>query len=203
MTMENNDLMIKNKGLYISVSGAQGVGKTTFCNDFRNEIEKTFHATYSVEVCGEVARKLINNGVRSDGLTQQDDYALYFKAHFNNLLAAHPSHITLFDRTFLDTISYAKLNSNLHKNWIDFSLLLGQFLIGFIDIYFFIPLDNKIALANDGVRNTNKKYQMELDKTMYQTIKGIYPNLIIISGSREERVNVAINHLKTFSITKE
>lgn len=183
------------KQIIIAVSGAQGVGKTTFCNDLKSCLNEKFK---DKEICikGGVSRGLINRGIASDDLTESQDYALFFKAHFENVSNSSSANIIILDRTFLDTLTYAIINENMHPNWLLFCQSIAKYIITRIDIYFYIPVDSKIELEDDGIRNVNKNYQLQLNECMANSLSEFYPNHIKLFGMRNQRVNQAMNFMK-------
>jgi len=178
-----------NRQIVIGVSGAQGVGKTTFCNDLKLHLDK-FFKTKSIDIKGGVSRNLINKGIATDKLTRPNDYPLFFKAHFENAIESSED-LVILDRTFLDTFSYALINNNLHPNWLLFCQSIIKYLMTKIDIYFYIPVDPNVDLKDDGIRNIDKVFQLELGRSMEKVLIEYYSNHIKLSGSRSERVEFA------------
>ncbi len=179
--------------MVIGVSGAQGVGKTTFCNDLKSRLNTKFKIK-SIDIKGGVSRNLINQGIATDNLTRPEDYPLFFKAHFENAIGSFEN-IAILDRTFLDTLSYALINDNLHPNWLLFCQSITKYLMTIIDVYFYIPVDPNVELKDDGIRNINKNFQLELDESMEKVLIEYYPNHIKLYGTRSERVNFATSLL--------
>lgn len=176
----------------LAVSGAQGVGKTTFCQDLQVRLAQDPIVTREVFVRGGVARGLKDSGIPSDGATRAEDYALYFRAHFENLLSAPEDRITVLDRTFADTIAYAILNGNLHQHWLDCFEYVAKQLLRRVDVYFWIPVENHLGLEDDGVRSTDRQYQLALDRVMRETLSSVRDDIVEVRGSREERVAQAL-----------
>jgi thymidylate kinase len=176
------------QSLIVAVSGAQSVGKTTFCLDLRDELQRK--GTVSVEVRTRVARDLKAKGIASDQFTDADEYPLYFRRHFENLLRPSAADVVILDRSVLDTIAYAQLNGNVSPVWLGLCERLAELLIPLVHMYFYIPVE--FGVEDDGIRCTDNDYQSQLATIMETVIKAYYPTRIIMTGSREQRVQLAL-----------
>ncbi len=183
----------------VAVSGAQGVGKTTFCQDLRQRLEE-MDLEFNVCMRGDVARTLKQRGVGIDGATKAHEYPLYLNAHLTNLReASEGSELTILDRTLVDTLSYAIANGNLHVNWLHCMTSVARMVLSLIQVYFFIPVEPWLPLVDDNVRETDKEYQMILNRVMWQTLTSLRKDIVVIKGSREARVSRAIAAMETIS----
>src|ERR1043166_2086223 len=135
--------------LRVAVSGAHGVGKTTFCSDLQSSLQSMGGKAPRVHLCTEVARALQAEGIPINRGTEEWQYALFFQRHLSNLVVDHMTDYVIYDRTMLDSLSYAVVNNNLHESWVEFVISLFAELSKRIDVYFFIPIE--FALESDGV----------------------------------------------------
>lgn len=174
----------------IAVSGAHGVGKTTFCNDLRSALEQS---DVVIHIVTEVARTLKAEGVPINRETQGSQYALFFERHVSNLFTNHTVDYVVYDRTILDSLAYAVVNGNLDLNWIRFIRTLSSIILKNIDVYCFIPIE--FALSADGVRNTEAEYQRKLHNTLLDMVQGCRRDFAMVTGSRSERVRQVLRLL--------
>ena len=179
--------------IYIAVSGAQGVGKTTFCNDLAAALAASRTPAPSVEVRGDVARSLIAHGVSSDAGTSSEEYPLYFEGHVRNMFEPTSADFVLCERTIVDTIAYAKLNGNLDANWLRFAATLGRLTLSRFSLYCFIPIE--FALESDGVRYADSTYQSNLAATINRVLEETVSTYRVVRGSRSERVAYVLAEL--------
>jgi len=178
----------------VAVSGAHGVGKTTFCRDLKATLEsRAGRVAGSVELVTEVARTLSAEGIPINRETAEDQYALFFEKHISNLFRETQADFVVYDRTILDSIAYATTNGNLAPPWIQFTKTVSQHVLNRIDVYFFIPIE--IPLHDDGVRHTDADYQSQLDNAIMQVLRECRPSFTIVTGTREQRVHQALNEI--------
>ena len=82
----------------ISVSGAHGVGKTTFCNDLAGTLKSHGDGSHRVEVVTNVARDLHAKGIPINRGTEELQYPLFLEQHLTNLFAHNDSDFVIYDR---------------------------------------------------------------------------------------------------------
>lgn len=174
----------------VAVSGAHGVGKTTFCNDLAAAFKGR---SKSVEVLTNVSRDLHAEGVAINEGTEESEYPLFLEKHLTNLFEKGESEYIIHDRTMVDTVSYAIANGNLHQRWISFLLKATPHLLTGVDRYFYIPIEFEIE--DDGLRATGKEYQISVDRAVVDILQKCRPDAITLTGSREERVAQALKHI--------
>jgi hypothetical protein len=181
------NVMFKND--FVAVSGAQGVGKTTFCADLKSALLEKWPER-SVEIRTRVARGLKDVGISSDQQTEEEHYPLYLGVHIDNLLTVSSADYVILERTLFDTLAYATLNDNMRAAWMDFCLRLGELLTSRIRWYFFLPIE--FALEDDGTRCVDAEYQARLGDTMLSLIERCRPDVRVVQGGREARVAQAM-----------
>jgi thymidylate kinase len=173
----------------LAVSGAQGVGKSTFCADLKGALLERWPGR-TVEIRTRVARGLKDIGISSDQQTEEDHYPLYLERHIENLLTVSSADYVILERTLLDTLAYATLNANMRAAWMDFCLKLGDLLASRIRWYFFLPIE--FSLQDDGTRCVDVEYQARLEDTMLSLIRRSRPDVSVVRGSRAARVDQAM-----------
>ena len=184
--MRDDVLLDRPAPVRISVSGAHGVGKTTFCSDVADALKA---GGRTVEIKTDVARSLKGEGVPINQSTEDAQYALFFERHLDNLFAPPQTDVVLYDRTILDSIAYAIANKNLDSRWLSFAKKAAAHLLEGIDLYFYIPIE--FAIEDDGVRATGAEYQNRVDQALVALFKESQLHVITIVGNRAERVEYA------------
>lgn len=179
----------------IAISGAQGVGKTTFCTDLTAALTQSRIPPPSIEVRGNVARALIAKGVASDARTSADEYPRYLEAHIKNLFEPSTADFVICERTIVDTLAYARLNGNLEANWLSFASTLVRFTAVQFSAYFFIPIE--FALHGDGIRSTDVQYQRGLEQAIRSVLNDLAIDNWEVRGARVDRVQSALKFLTT------
>jgi thymidylate kinase len=174
----------------IAVSGAHGVGKTTFCFDLQKALRSHESGPYKAEVITDVARALHAQGIPINQGTEESQYALFFEKHISNLFIQSTSDYLIYDRTILDSLGYAAVNANLSQNWTHFVKTLSTYLMDRIDTYIFIPIE--FALEGDGVRHTEIEFQRRVDGVMADIVRQCRVDVNVITGTRSERVGQAL-----------
>jgi len=94
-----------NAPVRIAVSGAHGVGKTTFCFDLEAALTSLHDGCKTAHVFTEVARSLKAEGIPINRETEESQYALFFEKHAFNLLTNDiEADCLIYDRTILDSL---------------------------------------------------------------------------------------------------
>lgn len=176
----------------IAVSGAHGVGKTTFCFDLKRSLESD--SLHSVHVFTEVARALRAEGIPINRETKESQYALFFEKHVSNLFLGHSAEYLVYDRTILDSLAYGLVNGNLDQNWVRFVSTLASFIMKQVNWYFFIPIE--FPLSADGIRNVETEYQTKVDEALVGLVRRTCPEFVMLTGSRSERVGRALSLIR-------
>ncbi|HEY4487500.1 MAG TPA: AAA family ATPase [Candidatus Paceibacterota bacterium] len=183
--------MVKpSKPVRIAVSGAHGVGKTTFCGDLAEAFKSDDQERHSVEVVTNVGRDLHAMGIPINKGTEESQYPLFLEKHIANIFKDWQSDFVIYDRTIVDTLAYGIANGNLDHRWISFLRKTAPHLLEIIDVYFYIPIEFEIE--DDGVRATEGEYQADVDKALVDILKECRPDAVTLSGGRAERVEQAM-----------
>lgn len=174
----------------IGVSGAHGVGKSTFCADLRVCLQEIRSKDCRIEVVADVARTLLKQGVGINKNTREEEYPLFFDLHLRNILSERSADFVIFDRTILDSVAYAGVNEHLHPNWLSFVKSVTSYIAQQFEFYFFIPIE--FALERDGVRPSEKDYQHAIEREIKSLLDEIHRPAIELIGGREMRVQQAV-----------
>ena len=168
-------------------TGAQGTGKTTMLNLFKDKFDV---------VITEVVRNLSKQGVKVNELGDCEGQKRIFDEYLK-LLDNDKSFIS--DRCLIDVLTYTKYLSRTHKDpeiRRQLKILLGeqrQITRDFfkehqdIDICFF-PAEFEVV--DDGFRSTSKEFRDWIDDNIYYELVHLVKNkerIFVIRGSVEER----------------
>jgi len=98
-------LQIQNGVTTVGITGAQGVGKTTFCNALAATLmAKT---TAQVHLSPSIGGRLKELGIPLGSSASADSVAAVYRAHIDRNLERNPG-IVLFDRCAVDALAYVR-----------------------------------------------------------------------------------------------
>lgn len=185
----------------ICVTAAQGLGKTTYIQDFLKEwpMYKTPEKTYrdTIKEKGLVINEEGTEESQKIILDVLVDQAIEYSKDDNVIL----------DRCVLDNLAYTSwlnLNGKVSDEFLEDTRLIVQETLKLYDILLFFPISkfNDIPLENDGLRSVDPKYREEIDmlfKVFQQSyLKGdgrVFPTtdcpaMIELYGNRVERIKL-------------
>ncbi len=168
----------------IAIAGAHGVGKTTFAKGLAKEL----NLNYIHDIVREEAMRkgfVINENTPSE-------VQLWLVARQWELEKTTPED-WIADKSLLDYWVYGEIvlkDGNLKNIIKEIAQGNAQY-----DFVFYLPIEFRMEL--DGVRSDNLKFQKEVDRRYKKTLKEFGIEYIALSGSSEERIKQAIEHLKS------
>lgn len=174
----------------IAFTGTHCTGKTTLLND----IEKVFAGKLEIHSVTEVARKIIEKGYPLNMDATTDSYIHYINDQLNaEKLSMQECDVFISDRTLLDPVAYAMVNSKLPRPYISeyfIEMMKNVWLLEKekYDLYVYFPIEFK--LEYDNVRPIDEKYRKDIDSVIVGLLEQYKINYIRISGDRDERINV-------------
>jgi nicotinamide riboside kinase len=181
----------------IGITGTHSTGKTTLLHALRSEPE--FHG---FEVCDEVTRWVKSLGVNINEAGSDLSQELVMMKHVYNLYMFEDM---LTDRTVLDGLVYTralhmskkvsdKTMKDVHNT---FAKCIGEY-----DFLFYITPE--FDIADDGVRSTNKEWQIAVEQIFEDSISAFNIPVIRITGSVRQRVEQVLKHInKSLGVTNE
>lgn len=178
-TLSFNNINRWNIQMKIAITGAMGVGKTTFAN--------MLSAVTGIYVLPEVARDMIQEGYTLDhGATEEFETIMV-----NRQMLLELDDDFIADRGIIDILAYCMIlfedNQEL-LNLINNKLSEAEY-----DVVFYMAPE--FPIEDDGIRSTDIKLQKQID----EAIKGILSvgnfKWFQLTGSKEKRVKKALKHL--------
>ena len=165
----------------IVFTGAQGTGKTTVLNEFKES---------GANIITEVVRQLNKKGVKINKDGDEKGQNKIFKV-YKDLLSEWNKDGYISDRGLLDVMAYTKYlvdHGNCPKTVLDKQLKqFAKFRTENPDIaYCYFPIEFDVVA--DGVRDTDENFRKEIDNNIQELMGQFGINPIRIVGTVEERV---------------
>lgn len=186
----------------ISFSGAQSTGKSTLLNQCANQLNPHRYYPEQFEMVPEITRTLnkqfgVSINQHCSGFTQ----TLILSKHVENYLNyINGNNSVIMDRCIWDGLVYTKYLESKGfingKHFVDLAYHLFDQIIGSISVVFYTdPTD--VKLTDDGVRSLDISFRNDIIELFNETkyLVQLKTNLIMLSGSVEERMNTINNTL--------
>jgi hypothetical protein len=186
----------------ISVSGTQGIGKSTFIEDFIANwpMYRTLDKTY---------RDVIkDNNLSINQNTTKESQRIILESIVEDLRNVGKDEYVIFDRSPLDNIVYSIWAYDKNKGDIDDAFVadcinISRHAIQKLDLMLMIPMTKQNPeLVDDSLRDIDPTYQSEIDELFKGLkkkreenddvffVKNDSPMFIEVFGSREARVEI-------------
>ncbi|MHA1131428.1 MAG: AAA family ATPase [Candidatus Helarchaeota archaeon] len=183
--------------LKIGLMGSHDTGKTTLGFTICGKL-KTRH--YNVDYVAEVARHIpiqlrVNQGTNFDTqywiLNEQINEEILAKLRGANMIVT--------DRTVVDNYAYAYRAALPHIKQIskeDLEVMEKKCLhwVKTYDFLFYVTVPEK-KMEDDGFRDIDKKFQLEIDQNLNQIVKDWGLNVVYLRGNNDERIATMLNTL--------
>lgn len=165
----------------IVFTGAQGTGKTTILNYFREQGQN---------VITEVVRNLAKKGVKINKDGDEKGQARIFK-EYEKLLGEITQDGYISDRGLIDVTAYTVYLYNHGKVSEDFAnkqlKKLHKFILNHPSIvYCYFPIE--FPLVEDGVRDLDEEFRKEIDSIILSLLGTLNLSFVIVNGTVEQRI---------------
>jgi len=187
----------------IAFTGAHCTGKTTLLKD----IEEMFVDKFKVHSVTEVARKIIEKGYPLNMDATVDSYIHYINDQLNaENEQMQGCDVFISDRTLLDPVAYAMVNSKLPRPYISeyfIDMMKNVWLLekDRYDLYIYFPIE--FALEYDGVRPSDEMYRRDIDNMILSLLEQFQIKYIKISGNRCARKKQLFSIIENFDSSKK
>ena len=165
----------------IVFTGAQGTGKTTILEKFKQD---------SYEVITEVVRNLAKQGININKDGDETGQQTIFNT-YKNLLGSTENYVS--DRCLIDVTAYTiylHKQGKISEEFTDEMIRqLHQFTTQNPDIiYCYFPIE--FPVVGDGVRDMDEEFRKEIDEIILSLLKLLKIRFVPVIGSEEERYKV-------------
>ena len=165
----------------IIFTGAQGTGKTTILNYYKEQ---------GSLVITEVVRNLSKKGVKINRDGDEDGQTKIFK-EYKKLLGVRDFQGYFSDRGLIDVVAYTKqlvTEGKVSQEFYEKQVKnLKKFIADNPDIvYLYFPIE--FAIEDDGVRDTDENYRNTIDANIRSLMEECNIPMITIAGSVEDRI---------------
>ena len=178
--------------LNLAFTGSHSTGKTTLLNDIREALKNEMQINYITEV----ARGIIRKGYPLNMDANVDSYVHYINDQLNaEAINMKGCDLFISDRTLLDPVAYAIVNSKLPRPYIPdyfIDMMKNVWLLEQkkYDLYIYFPIE--FPMDYDGVRPSDEKYRKDIDEEIQHLLDENGVSYKKVSGSREQRKRILI-----------
>lgn len=179
------------KTLGVGLIGADGTGKSTLCRALRSQFPKN-----KLRYISEVSRNVIAKGYPLGKDANAESYLVLMHDQLREM-----QHMVrngtpfVSDRTLLDQLCYARVNSKLPRPAISDNLIGLMEYVWLLErerykFYFYFPIEFD-SIDSDGVRETDRQYQQDIDREFRKLIDNNNIPIVELRGSPQERLATA------------
>lgn len=163
----------------IVFTGAQGTGKTTVLNDFKDK---------GYDVVTEVVRNLSKKGVKINKDGDEKGQTKIFN-EYKKIFSEKQDFIS--DRGLIDVVAYTVYLARHGKVSEEFAnkqiKQLHKFVMNNMDFFYcYFPIE--FDVVNDGVRDMDEEFRKEISEIILSLLGAMGLSFILVTGTSEERV---------------
>ena len=191
--------MRRNKSIMrIAFTGSHCTGKTTLLNDIINYCGQDI----KINSITEVARKIIDKGYPLNQDANVDSYIHYINDQLNaEKVSMNECDLFISDRTLLDPVAYAIVNSQLPRPYIPeyfIEMMTNVWLLERTryDLYVYFPIE--FPLEIDGIRPIDEQYRSDIDERIQLLLNKHKINYVTVSGNKVQRRDYLIKIIKRY-----
>lgn len=174
----------------LALTGAHGTGKTTLCRFLG---EKTF-AGHPVAYCREVPRVIIEQAKEDEFFRRTNNSPLRQSLIFlyqliEEVKQARGAEFLICDRTVVDHLAYSSVLFPETTLTIEYRVVLEavRAWVSEYDAIFKLPIE--FAVEDDGVRESDVKFQNEIDRKIDELYSLFDVSPVVVTGSVEQRAD--------------
>lgn len=182
----------------IAFTGSHCTGKTTLLNDIINYCGQDI----KINSITEVARKIIDKGYPLNQDANVDSYIHYINDQLNaEKVSMNECDLFISDRTLLDPVAYAIVNSQLPRPYIPeyfIEMMTNVWLLERTryDLYVYFPIE--FPLEIDGIRPIDEQYRSDIDERIQLLLNKHKINYVTVSGNKVQRRDYLIKIIKRY-----
>lgn len=176
--------------MIVTLSGAQGVGKTTLLNEMRNSREFALF-----EFVDEVVRTLMKFGIKINEMGDAETQMAVMQAHIDN--ARLPVANLVLDRCALDCHCYSIYlyrRGKISDEIFEISKISMIRELSNYDVMFYIAPE--FDIVPDGVRATDVSFRDEIAEIFEEVIELYGIEVIRLTGTVENRMKTILDALR-------
>lgn len=184
--------------LKIAFTGSHCTGKTTLLNDIINSLPDGT----TVNSVTEVARKIIEKGYPLNMDATVDSYVHYINDQLKEEnKKMEECDVFISDRTLLDPVAYAIVNSKLPRPYIPqyfIDMMENVWLLekDKYDFYVYFPVE--FGMETDGVRPVGDKYREDIDKMIEMLLIKYKIEYVKVTGNKLQRRDYLLSTIKNY-----
>ena len=162
----------------IGFCGTMSVGKTTLVNALKDLSEfKDYHFRT------ERSKYLMEMGIPLNTDSTLKGQLVFAAERASELMQKN----IITDRTVVDVMAFANLSKSMEAHEKHYLTSTLYYLIKEYDILFYVSPEG-VEIENNGVRETDAKYRIAIDKEIKSITQMFRGNTITIKGTIEERI---------------
>ena len=162
----------------IGFCGTMSVGKTTLVNALKDLSEfKDYHFRT------ERSKYLMEMGIPLNTDSTLKGQLVFAAERASELMQEK----IITDRTIVDVLAFANLSKSMEAHEKHYLTSTLYYLIKEYDILFYVSPEG-VEIENNGVRETDAKYRIAIDKEIKSITQMFRGNTITIKGTTEERI---------------
>ena len=167
----------------IGFCGTMSVGKTTLVNALKDLSEfKDYHFRT------ERSKYLMEMGIPLNTDSTLKGQLVFAAERASELMQEK----IITDRTIVDVMAFANLSKSMEAHEKHYLTSTLYYLIKEYDILFYVSPEG-VEIENNGVRETDAKYRIAIDKEIKSITQMFRGNTITIKGTTEERIEQVKN----------
>ena len=172
----------------IGFCGTMSVGKTTLVNALKDLSEfKDYHFRT------ERSKYLMEMGIPLNTDSTLKGQLVFAAERASELMQEN----IITDRTVVDVMAFANLSKSMEAHEKHYLTSTLHYLIKEYDILFYVSPEG-VEIENNGVRETDAKYRMNIDKEIKSIVQMFRGNAITIKGTTEERIEQVKNAIAQY-----